>query len=584
MNKEWSLDALYKSFQDENFESDFQKLKDLIKDFKNHVSTLDESNPQNEVKTLISFLENINLTARKLGSYIFLRQATNTTDSETTALLQKLEELLSDISKEEAIVKKYVARVENLDEIIEKDDKLKEYDFLFKEMKIEAAHTLSDDVEEVIAKMNLSAGSAWSSMQQYLTSVLKVDYNGKVITLPEVRNLAYDPDPKVRKTAYEAELAAYEKINDAISYSLNNIKSQVNTISSMRGYESALDMTLVQSRMTKETLDAMFEAIKEYLPKFHTYLKRKAELLGHKNGLPWWDLFAPLGESHRKFTVEEAKEYLVSHFRPFSDDLADMIIESFDNAWIDFFPRSGKVGGAFCSNLPFIKQSRILTNFDGSLSDVVTLAHELGHAYHGLHIQDHLPLNTNYTMPVAETASNFNETLIMKAAIEEAEGEEKIALLESQLQDTTQIICDIYSRFLFESAVFERRKESFLFSDDLKELMLDTQKEAYGDGLDHDHLHPYMWINKSHYYRDSLSFYNFPYAFGGLFAQGLYAKYLEEGKDFVPKYQAILNATTVNTVEDVAKMADIDLTKPEFWRQSLDSITKSIDLFLDMTK
>ena len=584
MNKEWSLDALYKSFQDENFESDFQKLKVLIKDFKNHVSTLDESNPQNEVKTLISFLENINLTARKLGSYIFLRQSTNTTDSETTALLQKLEELLSDISKEEAIVKKYVARVENLDEIIEKDDKLKEYDFLFKEMKIEAAHTLSDDVEEVIAKMNLSAGSAWSSMQQYLTSVLKVDYNGKVITLPEVRNLAYDPDPKVRKTAYEAELAAYEKINDAISYSLNNIKSQVNTISSMRGYESALDMTLVQSRMTKETLDAMFEAIKEYLPKFHTYLKRKAELLGHKNGLPWWDLFAPLGESHRKFTVEEAKEYLVSHFRPFSDDLADMIIESFDNAWIDFFPRSGKVGGAFCSNLPFIKQSRILTNFDGSLSDVVTLAHELGHAYHGLHIQDHLPLNTNYTMPVAETASNFNETLIMKAAIEEAEGEEKIALLESQLQDTTQIICDIYSRFLFESAVFERRKESFLFSDDLKELMLDTQKEAYGDGLDHDHLHPYMWINKSHYYRDSLSFYNFPYAFGGLFAQGLYAKYLEEGKDFVPKYQAILNATTVNTVEDVAKMADIDLTKPEFWRQSLDSITKSIDLFLDMTK
>ena len=182
-------------------------------------------------------------------------------------------------------------------------------------------------------------------------------------------------------------------------------------------------------------------------------------------------------------------------------------------------------------------------------------------------------------MPVAETASNFNETLIMKAAIEEAEGVEKIALLESQLQDTTQIICDIYSRFLFESAVFERRKESFLFSDDLKELMLDTQKEAYGDGLDHDHLHPYMWINKSHYYRDSLSFYNFPYAFGGLFAQGLYAKYLEEGKDFVPKYQAILNATTVNTVEDVAKMADIDLTKPEFWRQSLDSITKSIDIF-----
>ena len=536
------------------------------------------------MKELIQFLEDITLTARKLGSYISLRQSTNTTDSETTALMQKLEELLSDISKEEAMVKKYIANIENLDEIIENDSKLKEYEFLFKEMKIEADHTLSDDVEEVIAKMNLSAGSAWSSMQQYLTSILKVDYDGKVITLPEARNLAYDSDPKVRKAGYEAELASYEKINDAISFSLNNLKSQINTLSSMRGYESPLEMTLEQSRMSKETLDAMFEAIKEYLPKFQAYLKRKAELLGHSNGLPWWDLFAPLGESHRTFTVEESKEYLLSHFRPFSDDLADMIIEAYDNEWIDFYPRSGKVGGAFCYNLPFIKESRILTNFNGSLSDVVTLAHELGHAYHGQNIQEHLPLNTGYTMPVAETASNFNETLIMRAAISEAQGEEKIALIESQLQDTTQIICDIYSRFLFESAVFEKRKESFLFSDDLKELMLETQKEAYGDGLDHNHLHPYMWINKSHYYRDSLSFYNFPYAFGGLFAQGLYAKYLEEGQDFVPQYKAILNATTINTVEDVAKMADIDLTKPDFWKQSLQSVAKSIDEFLEMTK
>ena len=583
-NREWSLDSLYSGFQDENFDLDIQKLNDLIKDFKDYAEKLDSANPEKEIKTIIGYLESISVTANKIGSYISLRQSTNTTDSETTALMQKLEELLSDISKEEAMVKKYIANVENLDAIIQNDSKLKEYEFLFKEIRIEAEHTLSDDVEEVVAKMNLSGGSAWSSLQQYLTSILEVDYKGEAITLPEVRNLAYDPDPQVRKSAYEAELASYEKINDAISFSLNNIKSQVNTISSLRGYDSALDMTLEQSRMSQKTLDAMFEAIKEYLPKFHQYLKRKGELLGHKNGLPWWDLFAPLGNTHKSFTIEDAKEYLEDHFRPFSDDLADMIVGAFENDWIDFYPRSGKVGGAFCSNLPFIKESRILTNFDGSLSDVVTLAHELGHAYHGLHIEDHLPLNTDYSMPVAETASNFNETLIMKAAIDEAEGGEKITLLESSLQDTTQIICDIYSRFLFESEVFERRKESFLFSDDLKELMLETQRKAYGDGLDHNYLHPYMWINKSHYYRDSLSYYNFPYAFGGLFAQGLYAKYQEQGSDFVPQYKALLKATTVNTVEDVAKMADIDLTKPEFWRQSLQAVSNSIDEFLEMTK
>lgn len=581
---EWSLDSLYKSFQDENFSLDIEKLKKLIEEFKSYVNALEETNPKEEVKTLINYLENISVTTRKIGAYISLRQSTNTTDSESTALMQKLKELLSNVSKENAMVTKYIAGLENLDEIIESDDKLKEYEFLFEEMKIEASHTLSDDVEEVVSKMNLSAGSAWSSLHQYLTSILEVDYEDKVITLPEVRNLAYDPDQQVRKSAYEAELASYEKINDAISFSLNNIKSQVNTLSSLRGYESALDMTLEQSRMSKETLDAMLEAIKEYLPKFHAYLKRKGQLLGHDNGLPWYDLFAPLGESHKTFTIEEAKDYLVSHFRPFSDDLADLVIEAFDKEWIDFYPRSGKVGGAFCSNLPFIKESRVLTNFNGSLSDVVTLAHELGHVYHGLHIQDHLALNTNYSMPVAETASNFNETLIMKAAIGDAKGDEKITLIESQLQDTTQIICDIYSRFLFEDEVFSRRKSSFLFSDDLKDLMIESQKQAYGDGLDHNYLHPYMWVNKGHYYRDSLSYYNFPYAFGGLFASGLFAKYKEEGTDFVSQYQALLKATTVNSVEDVAMMAGIDLSKPEFWRQGLETIADSIDEFLEMTK
>lgn len=584
MNKEWSLDLLYKSFQDESFSSDIKSLEDLIQTFKDFVKGLNVNDPNKEILNLINYMENIYILANKLGDYVSLRQSTDTKDSETISFMQKLEELMSNISKEEAIVKKYIANTYKLDEIIKDDPKLTEYEFFLKEIKIEAEHTLDDEVEEVVAKMNLSAGSAWSSMHQYLTSILDVDYKEKTITLSEIRNLAHDKDANTRRLAYEKEIASYEKINDSIAFSLNNIKSQVNMLSNMRAYKSPLDMTLQESRMKRETLDAMLTAIKDYLPRFHAYLRRKGEILGSRTGLPWWDLFAPLGETNKTFTIEEAKEYLTSHFRPFSNDLADLTIEAFDNNWIDFLPRSGKVGGAFCSNLPYIKESRILTNFNGSLSDVVTLAHELGHAYHGLHIQDHLPLNTDYSMPVAETASNFNETLIMNAAINEAKGNEKLTLLESQLQDTTQIICDIYSRFLFESEVFEKRRETFLFSDDLKEIMINTQKEAYGDGLDHNYLHPYMWINKSHYYSESLSYYNFPYAFGGLFAKGLYAKYLEQGPDFVPQYHSLLKATTVNTVEDVAEIAGIDLSKPDFWRQSLQTISGSINEFLKITK
>ncbi|MBR5859020.1 MAG: peptidase M3, partial [Clostridia bacterium] len=255
----------------------------------------------------------------------------------------------------------------------------------------------------------------------------------------------------------------------------------------------------------------------------------------------------------------------------------------FKEEWIDFFPRAGKVGGAFCSNLPFVAQSRILTNFSGSFGSVVTLAHELGHAYHGQLIESHRPLNTGYTMPVAETASNFNELIIVNDAIAKSEGEEKIQLIESQIQDSTQIIVDIYSRFLFEDEVIRRRKNTFLYADELEKIMLNAQKEAYGDGLDPDYLHPYMWCCKSHYYSAGLSYYNFPYAFGGLFSRGLYAKYLEEGEAFLPKYRALLRATTVDTVENVAAIAGIDLTRPEFWRESLKTITDQIDMFIEET-
>ncbi|HEX3075926.1 MAG TPA: M3 family oligoendopeptidase [Lachnospiraceae bacterium] len=584
MNSEWSLDILYKNYEDVAFTKDFQKLQDTIKEIKDFTGKLKENEYEQNLIKYVELFEQYNVLASRLGIYIELRQSTDTTDSETSSHLAKFHMVVSETAKEEAILQSYITSNDRLEEIVASNERLKGYTFLFKEMKKRSAHLLSEDVEEVIAKLNLSAGSAWSNMQQYLTSTVQVDYNGEKVTLSNIRNLAFSDSKEVRKSAYEAELAAYDKIKDAVSFSLNNIKSQVNTIAELRGYESPLAMTLEDAKMSKATLDAMLTAMKEYMPKFREYLKGKAKVLGYKNGLPWYEMFALLGESNQKFTTEEAKDYLLKHFRAFADDLADMVEEAFDNEWIDFFPRNGKVGGAFCCNMPFVKQSRVLTNFEGSLSDVVTLAHELGHAYHGLQIEDHLPLNTDYSMPVAETASTFNENVIMNAVIAEADDKTKLALIESQLQDTTQIICDIYSRFLFESAVFEKRKSEFLFSADLEKIMLDAQKEAYGDGLDPEFLHPYMWVCKSHYYSETLSFYNFPYAFGGLFARGLYAKYVKEGKDFVPKYRALLKATTVSSVEDVAKLAGIDITKPDFWRESLQSFADQIDMFLELTK
>ena len=268
-------------------------------------------------------------------------------------------------------------------------------------------------------------------------------------------------------------------------------------------------------------------------------------------------------------------------FRGFDGELADMVAEAFDNAWIDFYPRDGKAGGAFCAGVECLQESRILTNFDGMFTDVVTLAHELGHAFHNRCIRTHRPLNHDYSMPVAETASTFNECVVMAAAIRDAsDPQEKLALIESQLQDATQIICDIYSRYRFEASVFANREQEFMPADKLCQLMLTAQKQSYGDGLDPDCLHPYMWVCKSHYYGPT--FYNFPYAFGGLFARGLYARYEQEGPAFVPKYKKLLYATTVSSAEDTARVAGIDLTDKAFWRSALQTIADEIDQFCEL--
>jgi pepF/M3 family oligoendopeptidase len=486
--------------------------------------------------------------------------------------------LYSNVAAPFAAFKEWATKLPNLMELVEKDEQLKDYTFLFHNMADSSKYMLPGIGEAVMAKLGMSGGDAWSDMQQYLTSTVPVSYRGTTTNLSSIRNLAYDPDPQVRKDAYEAEIACYERIRDAVAYALNSIKLETISDCQLRGYASPLDRTVYHNDMKMATLEAMLSAMDDYLPKFWQYLKAKAKALGHANGLPWYDLFAPMGKSSTKFTAEDAREYLVKLFAEFDSELSQMVAKAFDNAWIDFYPRDGKAGGAFCAGVECLGESRILTNFDGMFGDVVTLAHELGHAFHNQCIGDHRPLNRDYSMPLAETASTFNECVVMASAIAKAaDKDEKIALIESQLQDATQIICDIYSRFRFEKSVFDNREEKFMNADALCEQMLTAQKQSYGDGLDPDCLHPYMWVCKSHYYGPT--YYNFPYAFGGLFARGLYAQYEKEGESFVAKYKKLLHTTPVATAEDVAKVADIDLTDKQFWCNALQTIADQIDLF-----
>ena len=582
MNKEWSLDKLYKGYDDPSFAADEEKLDQLLKDYTELAEHL-EGDPKDVLCRAIKLNQELMVLTDTLYSFAGLKQAVCTTDAASAAVIGRLSRKLSATAAPRTALVQYVASLNDLPEIIESDPLLKEHEFFLTDIKEQAKYTLSPEVENAISLYEISGSSAWSDLQSYLTSTVPVEYNGTTTTLSDIRNKAYDPDPAVRKAAYEAELKAYDRIRDGIAFSLNSIKMEVISHCQLRGYESPLDETLKNAHMKRETLDALLGAMQEYLPKFWEYMRAKGKLLGYENGLPFYEMFAPLEGNDKTYTTEDAKNYLVSLFSTFDQEETDMIARAFDEAWIDFFPHEGKVGGAFCSPVVALKESRILTNFDGTLGDVVTLAHELGHAFHNHCLRNNSPLNMDVSMPVAETASTFNEVVAMNAAIKaETDPVAKRALIESQLMDANQIICDIYSRYLFETSVFENRENGFMFADQLCELMTEAQKKAYGNGLDPEYLHPYMWACKSHYYSGNLSFYNFPYAFGGLFARGLYAKYLTDGESFVPLYKKLLKATGTTTVEGAAEVAGIDLTDKEFWRSSLQILADEIDEFISL--
>lgn len=583
----WSLNELYSSFDSNEFKEDVKKLEQLISEL-NYWSDegLDKNNAVKTIEEYLKFSIEISSLFTKLASFASLTSSVDAKNEEALIYQNKLSVMGTELTKPGVVFQSFIGEIDNLDEIIESSPLLEEHKFHLSEIKIKSKYMLSEKEEVLISKMTNTGSTAWTNLQNKITSTLTVDIildeKEQKLPLPAVRNLAYHKDSNVRKTAYDAEQAAYKKIEESSAAALNGIKGEVLTITKLRGYTHPLDEVLVQSRMDKETLDAMMTAIEEFLPVFHKYFRKKAELLGHENGLPFYDMFAPMGNVDRTFTYESAMKYVVDNFRTFSDKLADYAQGAYDKNWMDVEPREGKRGGAFCSNLHPIKESRIMANFDGSFSNMTTLAHELGHGYHGSNLIDESILNSKYPMPIAETASIFCETIVMNAALKEASSEEAFGILESSISDAGQVIVDIYSRYLFETELFERRSDHPLSVNEFKEIMLDAQKKAYGNGLDHKVLHPYMWINKTHYYSAGRNFYNFPYAFGLLFSKGLYAEYLKRGDSFVDEYDALLNATGKNNIKDVAKRMNIDVSDPEFFRNSLRLIEKDIEAFIEI--
>lgn len=589
MDLKWSLKELYDSFTCEKFQNDIKKLDCHIEKLNKLADDVCESHDgeKEKLERYIRELQDFSAYMEKLVSFVNLTLSVESKNTEALKYSDILDQKRSLLAVFDTRMNKWISEIKNIDSIIEQSQLLKDHEFFIKDIVRKSSHILSENEESIIAQMKNNGSTAWSKYKDLLISnhkvEIEIDGELKKIPLTVVLNMAYSSNKEERRKAYYSEIESYKSVEDGVASALNAIKGEVITVCKLRGYESPLSMTLENSRMDKESLDAMLSAMKESLPIFRKYLRRKAELLGYKNGLPFYELYAPVVEANMEYNYEDGKAFVEKNFISFSDHLGDFAKRACDNSWIDVYPREGKVGGAFCAGLHSLGESRIMLNYGNNLGDAITMAHELGHGFHGECLKNESILNAEYPMPIAETASTFCETIVKKAAIKEATHDEAFAILENEICDCSQVIVDIYSRFLFESELFERRKESSLTADELKEIMLQAQKDAYGDGLDEEYLHPYMWTWKPHYYDADFNFYNFPYAFGLLFAKGLYAEYLKRGDKFPKQYEELLSVTGKNMIADVTKIMGIDIHDINFWRGSLKTIEEDINTFLKLS-
>ena len=568
----WDLTKLYKGFDDAKLRADF----DTAVQVTNELKALLQDNSQSAKDVLVSAIRKAQILMEKstlVGEYVMLTQATDAQNTNALAWMEKLMYQQIEMQQVFSAFTRFVKDIDALEDYIAGDELLTEHAYMLRTMVKEAKHIMDPAIEPAVLKMRMTGGEAWAQLRDQLTAahLVDIEMDGEMQKLPlsTVRGMANSADGALRKKAYEAEIASYAKMELAMAACLNGIKGEALTMCELEHYDTVLDTALSAAKIDKETLDAMMCAMRESLPAFRRYFRAKARYLGYEGGLPFYELFAPIGEDGEEYTLESARALLVEVMGQFSGKMAKFIDRAFEERWIDAFPYEGKQGGAFCAGAHPLGISYVLSNFEGSFGSVSTLAHELGHAYHNDCVKHHSILNSDYPMTLAETASIFNETLLVTKLREKASGGMKLKLLDQQIGDAAQVIVDIMSRFIFEDEVIRRRADHQMLPAELNEIMLDAQKQTYGDGLDENYMHPYMWACKGHYYSPGLHFYNFPYAFGLLFGMGVFAIYQEKGEAFIPEYDALLAATSLGDVKEVAASVGIDVADVEFWRSSI---------------
>lgn len=584
ISETWDLDELFPggsdSIQFRNF------LKNILKETNLLQEALDQKKP---LKNAIMRLQEISEQLSHANAFAGCLTAQNVFDTQAELLEGELSELN--------------ARFDSVSNIL--DQQLKEMDdetfnaFLMDEEMAKIAYPLGErrriareklplEQENLINTLSIDGYHGWS--QLYGTVIgqvtIPIKEGNKEVRLSwgQAYNRLSRPNREERQEVFESSNKVWEEHQNVFFPILNHIAGYRLKVYENRKWP-VLKEPLNLNRMKLSTLETMWGAIEKNKGIFVDYLKRKAQLLG-LNKLSWCDLEAPLNfksiPDMPLVPYEEAAQFIIAKFSEFSPKMGNFARTAFEQGWIEAQDRSNKRPGGFCTDLPLNKASRIFMTYSGTRESILTLAHELGHAYHNHVIYDQPVMARQFPMNLAETASTFAEMIMVDAAFkQEQDLLKQVLLLDGKVQRSVVFLFNIHARFLFDVRFHEERKKGVLSTEKLCHVMETAQKEAYCEAL--ETYHPYFWASKMHFHSTGVPFYNFPYTFGYLFSLGVYLKALSE-KNFEDRYIALLADTGNMSAEELAKKhLGEDLEKEQFWQRTLDFLKKDAEQFLNLT-
>ncbi len=588
----WNLDSIFPGGSGSKEFSDYrEKLKkDLAAAAEQFAQLPDKLEHSKSDKCRSAILEYQRLVTdiELVAAFAECLTAQNVDDMPALQIKQEIDVLISDWYKLQTRIESYARRQDDAAWAALLDDpELSGIRFSLDELRTNARKKMSEEFEAFANELAVSGYHAWNRLYDKMAGDLRVDFDedGKTteISLGQLASKMDSSDRSIRKQAFEKLEAAWETRAEYAAMTLNSLAGFRLSLYSNRNWDSILYEPLVMGRLKEETIDAMWNAVAAGVPRLERYIETKKKLLGIDK-FSWFDQSAPVGESDQKMSWDEAKKFIVKHLGGFSDEMAEFSQMAFDKRWIEAENRSGKAGGGFCTGFGPVKESRIFMTYLDTFGDMMTLAHELGHAWHTWVLRDVPYFAAEYPANLAETASIFNELLVTDAAFNEAgDPDQKLMLLDQKLQRTHVMFCNLQARFIFDKAFYSERKNGIVSRKRLDEIMVDAQKKAFGNTLDESGYHPLFWASKLHFFLTGLPFYNFPYTFGFLFAGGVYDRAKTEGKGFFEKYHALLHDTGSMTTEDLAqKHLGVDLTKDDFWTAAVDRMLADVEPFVEL--